>query len=178
MGIPSIHATMPLNFNDNSLEGIASLFSSLTGQLPDMSYPGSFDNLKGNAQGIILGGNLSIIFSLLGTISQPDFSGKLLFIEDLCEQLYHLDRIFYSLEMAGVLNELSGLIVGGMTDMRDTETPFGKSYREIILGHMKEKGIPVAFDFPAGHINDNRAIVFGKSAELSVNSSEITLRYL
>lgn len=177
-GLPSMHATMPLNFGENTNEALESLFSSLSGHPSVIKYPGTADNKSGVSEAQIVGGNLSIIYSLIGTATQPDYSGKILFIEDLCEQLYHLDRIFYSLKLAGILDTITGLIIGGMTDMRDTESPFGKTYQEIILDHLEGRDIPVAFGFPAGHINDNRAIVFGTAVKLAVDASEVSLTYL
>lgn len=178
MGLPSIHATMPLNFNDNSTEAIDTLFNALCGHFPNIVYPSSVDNKFGTGRGLLVGGNLSIIYSLIGTPSQPDYSDKILFIEDLSEQLYHLDRIFYTLRFSGILNQISGIVIGGMTEMKDTDVPFGKTYREIISEHLKDRSIPIAFDFPAGHINDNRALVLGTYVSLEVDHSEVRLVYL
>jgi muramoyltetrapeptide carboxypeptidase len=175
MGIESIHATMPLNFKENSGEALDSLISAITGEPYTISAAPRDENIHGDFTGEIVGGNLSILFSLLGTNDHIDYSNKTLFIEDLAEHIYHIDRIFYSFQKAGVLDKISGLIVGGMTKLMDTEISFGKSYEEVILSHVRDLGIPVCFDFPAGHIDDNRAVVFNKKASFTVNQTGATL---
>jgi muramoyltetrapeptide carboxypeptidase len=112
---------------------------------------------------------------MLGTNDQPDYSGTILFLEDLSEQLYHMDRIFHSLKKAGVLQQINGLIIGGMTDMKDTQDGFGQSLEEIIQHHVLDLGIPLAFEFPAGHIDDNRALLFGENVELIVSETNTRL---
>ena len=134
-------------------------------------------NIEGIAEGILIGGNLSILFSLLGTDDEVNFQDTILFIEDLAEQLYHLDRMLFAFKKAGILGQIKGLIVGGMTDMKDTAIPFGKSLEEIIIEHIKPYNIPLVFGFPAGHINDNRALVFGKKIKLEV-SEEVIFQYV
>ena len=124
----------------------------------------------------MLGGNLSIVHGLIGTDAQPDYTDSILFIEDLCEQLYNIDRIFYSLAKAGILDKIKGLIVGGMTDMKDTLVPFGQTIEEIILAHFMYRKIPIAFNFPAGHIDDNRAMIFGDNVALNVTSDNVYFR--
>ncbi len=178
MGYPSIHGTMPLNFKENSNESLQGLIETLKGTSISTTLPNNPYNQSGSSQGILIGGNLSILYSLIGTNDQVDYSNAILFIEDLCEPLYHLDRIFHSFRKAGILKKINGLVVGGMTDMKDTEIPFGMSVEEIILSHVAELQIPVMFNYPAGHIYDNRPLVFGVPAELSVNEKETTLRCL
>lgn len=170
-GLESIHATMPLNFTSNSEESLSTLLSALKKEPYAISILENKWNKKGRAKGKLVGGNLSILYSLLGTDDQIDYMDAILFIEDLSEQLYHLDRIFYAFQKVGILERISGLIVGGMTDMKDTAIPFGKSYEEIILEHFQFRKIPIVFGFPAGHIEDNRAMVFGREAELKVEIS-------
>lgn len=175
MGLPSIHGTMPLNFSQNSKRSLTTLIDAVSNTPKPIEWKSS-SGVHGESSGVLVGGNLSILFSLLGTNDQIDYNGKILFIEDLCEQLYHLDRMFYAFKKAGVLHQLKGMVVGGMSDMKDTEVPFGKNYQEIILSHTKMLGIPVAFDFPAGHQNDNCALVFGKEVSFkSGKKSIITL---
>jgi muramoyltetrapeptide carboxypeptidase len=131
----------------------------------------------GTVKGKLVGGNLSILYSLLGTDDQIDYSNTILFIEDLAEHLYHIDRMLFAMEKAGVFNKIKGLIVGGMTDLQDTDTPFGQSLEEIILHHFTYRKIPIAFHFPAGHIDDNRALILGSDCELNVNEIESTLNF-
>lgn len=169
LGLESIHGTMPLNFKENTPESFDSLINILHGDPLNYNLSSSPENKTGKGSGKLLGGNLSILHCLLGTDDQVDYNGAILFIEDLCEPLYHIDRIFHSLRKAGVLENISGLIVGGMTDLKDTEVPFGKSYKEIILSHFPYRNIPVCFDFPAGHIPDNRALIMGRNVTLEVD---------
>ena len=177
LGLPSIHGTMPLNFKENSNEALTTLLQHLEGNHKPISIPTHPMNIQGTAEGTLIGGNLSILYSLLGTDDEVNFQDTILFIEDLAEQLYHLDRMFFAFKKAGVLGQIKGLIVGGMTDMKDTAIPFGKSLEEIIIEHIKPYNIPLAFGFPAGHINDNRALVFGKKIMLEV-AEEITFQYV
>lgn len=174
--LPSIHATMPLNFQSNSEEALASMLDALQGNTLEYSFPSDLTNKLGRAKGNLIGGNLSILYSLIGTDEQPNYQDCVLFIEDLAEQLYHIDRMFYALAKAGILDRISGLIVGGMTDMKDTATPFGQSLETIVLNHFTLRNIPIAFGFPAGHIDDNRALIFGTDVEFEVSESEVILR--
>jgi len=177
MQIGSMHATMPLNFKENSPEAIDTLlFSLMNSKQATVSIPGSVKNRSGETEGVLLGGNASIVYSMLGTNDHPDYKGSILFLEDLAEQLYHIDRIFHALEKSGVLKQINGLIIGGMTDLKDTLVPFGQTLEEIILGHVAHYQIPVLFNFPAGHIDDNRALVFGDQVKLTVTPEKCTLQ--
>jgi muramoyltetrapeptide carboxypeptidase len=176
LGLPSIHGTMPLNFKENSPESLSTLLQHLEGNHQAVTIASHPMNISGIAEGNLIGGNLSILYSLLGTDDEVDFQDTILFIEDLAEQLYHLDRMFFAFKKAGVLGQINGLIVGGMTDMKDTAIPFGKSWEEIIIEHIKPYNIPLVFDFPAGHINDNRALVFGEKVRLEV-SEQVNIFY-
>jgi len=175
--LPSIHATMPLNFSSNSEESIRSLFGALLGEKRKIQITSSPFNKKGEVEGELIGGNLSIIYALLGTNDQVDYAGKILFIEDLAENLYAVDRMLYSLKKAGVLDKIAGLIIGGMTDLKDTLIPFGKTYQEIILNQLTYRKIPICFDFPAGHLDDNRALVFGEEVKLVVENSNSFIEF-
>jgi muramoyltetrapeptide carboxypeptidase len=175
LGVESIHGTMPLNFTENSEQALETLFHAIEGMNYSISSPSHTCNVKGKAEGTLLGGNLSILYSLLASDQKPDYRGSILFIEDLSEQLYHIDRIFHSLRKAGVLDQISGLIVGGMTEMKDTAIPFGKTLEEIILAHFQFKRIPICFEFPAGHIPDNRALILGRKVTLDVSENITTL---
>lgn len=177
-GLKSIHGTMPLNFSKNSHDSIETLIKALTGIDYNIACSATNYNKTGSAKGKLVGGNLSILYSLLGTNDMIDYSDTILVIEDLAEQLYHLDRMFYAFSKAGILDKIKGLIVGGMTDMKDTIIPFGKSYQEIILSHFEYRKIPICFDFPVGHIDDNRAIILGEQVELSVSLNGVEMNYL
>lgn len=178
LGIMSLHATMPLNFASNSKEALSTLDAALSGKQFEINAPSSSFNKAGLASGKLIGGNLSIIFSLLGTQDRFDFEKGILFLEDLSEQLYHLDRMFFTLKKAGIFNKINGLIIGGMTDLKDTTPSFGMTYEEIILEKMKGIAVPICFNFPSGHIDDNRAMILGAPVEFNVNSYGATLRYV
>lgn len=176
-GVASIHGTMPLNFEQNSEEALSTLVDTLKGKKCEFSWASSQHNLLGNAKGKLVGGNLSILYALLGTDDQIDFSNTVLYIEDVGEAIYAIDRMFYAFSKAGILDRIKGLVVGGMTNLSDTAVPFGKSYEEVILTHFEYRKIPIAFDFPAGHIDDNRALVLGADVTLSITDTQSQLAF-
>jgi len=169
--IETLHATMPINFPTNTLESLDSLKNALFGKELSFEFDAHQMNRNGVAKGEVVGGNLSILYSLTGTNSQIDTKDKILFIEDLDEYFYHMDRMMMNLDRAGMLSRLSGLMVGGMSDMNDNTIPFGKTAQEIIKEAVSKYDYPVCFDFPAGHIDDNRALVMGSEAVLDVGDN-------
>jgi muramoyltetrapeptide carboxypeptidase len=169
LGVRSIHGTMSLNFEKNSPETFETLLAALQGNKYEISTSTNKNNKEGSAEGILLGGNLSIVYSLLGTPDAYDFEDKILFLEDLAEHYYHIDRMFFALKKAGALDKIKGLVIGGMTDLEDTTAPFGMSLEDIVLQHFQYRKIPICFDFPAGHLDDNRALVLGRNAVLKVD---------
>jgi muramoyltetrapeptide carboxypeptidase len=171
LGLQSMHATMPLNFAGNTPEALDSLFDVPEGKKPQYQFASHPLNRKGKTVGILMGGNLSVLYSLMGSSSFPDTAGKILFLEDLDEYLYHIDRMMMAMKRAGVLENLAGLIVGGMTEMNDNTIPFGKTAEEIIRESVEEYDFPVAFGFPAGHQPDNRALIMGAEVRLKVEES-------
>ena len=172
-GTPTIHSTMPINMTENPTEeekiSNETLIDCLFGA--DISYvlPGHHLNQSGDTSGLLVGGNLSMLYSLCGSASDIDTRGKLLFLEDLDEYLYHVDRMMMNLKRTGKLDNLAGLIVGGMSDMRDNTIPFGKDAEQIILEHTVEYGYPIYFGFEAGHQKLNKALRFGLRAEIKDN---------
>lgn len=179
IGFQTVHGTMPVSLEDNSAFAKASLKKSLFGEKPDFTYPTNHSlNRKGEASGILVGGNLSILYSLCGSSSSLDTQGKILFIEDLDEYLYHIDRMVINLKRNGMLDNLAGLVVGGMTKMHDNRIPFGKTAQEIVMDAIQECDFPVAFDFPAGHLDDNRALIMGAQIELKVTEGDASITYL
>lgn len=168
IGIAAIHGSMPINFSTNTEESLDSWFRILTGNEVEYEFPAHHLNRAGIAEGRMIGGNLSMLYSLLGSRTQLDTAGAILFLEDLDEYLYHIDRMMMALDRAGMLSNLAGLIVGGMTDMNDNKVPFGKTAEEIIKDRVSQYSFPVCFGFPAGHIDDNRAWVHGKKIRLTV----------
>ena len=178
LGFQTLHATMPLDVEKNSKAALTSLKKCLFGEPISYKINSSEDNKLGTATGELVGGNLSILYSLLGSDSSIKTDGKILFIEDLDEYLYHIDRIFINLKRNRYFNNLKGLIVGGMTSMHDNAIPFGKNVKEIILDTVSEFDFPVVFDFPAGHLKDNRTLVLGKKINLQVQDKSTDLVFL
>ncbi|KAF0198150.1 MAG: muramoyltetrapeptide carboxypeptidase [Bacteroidetes bacterium] len=171
LGIETIHATMPLNFpSDGSTSPAAeALRKCLFGEAPEYRITAGPSSKDGNARGLVTGGNLSILYSLCGSPSDVETEGKILFIEDLDEYLYHIDRMMMNLKRCGKLERLAGLVVGGMTQMRDNSVPFGKTAEEIIADVVKEYKYPVLFGFPAGHQAENMPLLLGREATLEVS---------
>jgi muramoyltetrapeptide carboxypeptidase len=176
LNIASIHAAMPVTVAKATPETIESLRKALFGESLKYEIPFDTANKLGNAKGEIVGGNLSILYSLMGSNAQIDCKGKILFIEDIDEYLYHIDRMMMSLKRCGCFDNLNGLIVGGMTKMRDNDIPWGKNANQIIADVTKGYSFPILYNFPAGHFHDNRALVFGKqvSLELTAVTSKLT----
>jgi muramoyltetrapeptide carboxypeptidase len=177
--VETIHSTMPINFpkNGESNPSMNLLRDTLFGKNPSYSVSYHPLNKKGKAEGFVTGGNLSILYSLSGSDADINTEGKILFIEDLDEYLYHIDRMMMNLKRSGKLKVLAGLVVGGMTDMHDNPIPFGKSPLEIILDAVSEYEFPVCFDFPAGHNGNNYPLILGRRALLNVTSNGTTLDF-
>ena len=176
----SLHATMPINFpsyQSNDLP-ITSLFDALEGGVLEYNIASDKMNIEGQAKGLLVGGNLSILYSLRGTPADLDTNGKILFIEDLDEYLYHIDRMMMNLKLGGKLEHLKALIVGGMSDMNDNTIPFGKTAKQIILDTVREYNYPVLFNFPSGHIKENYALILGRNIHLQVQKEQSVLKYI
>ena len=178
LGVKSIHGSMPLNFESNSKEALETMLTILKGEKPIICCDVSTANHVGTAEGILMGGNLSIVFSLLGTDDSLNFDGGILFLEDLAEQLYHLDRMFFALKKAGAFSKIKGLIIGGMTDLEDTDNPTGLTIHQIVSHHFKYSKIPICYDFPIGHFEDNRSVIVGGDVKLDVSNTGVSLSYL
>ena len=171
--IETIHSLMPVNIKETDLQNdsVESLRKALFGEKIFYSKPITFCDKTGLSEGILTGGNLSILYSMMGSASEIDTDGKILFLEDVDEYLYHIDRMMMTLKRAGKLDKLKGLIVGGMDRMRDNEIPFGKTANEIIAEAIAEYLYPVCFDFPAGHGNVNLAMILGRRVRVNVHKS-------
>ena len=175
LGIASLHATMPINFESNTKGSLSSLKNSLFGNLNNIECKANPLNKFGKIEGDIVGGNLSIIYSLLGSQSHINTAGKILLIEDLDEYVYHIDRMIINLKRNGMLLELKGLIVGGMSDMNDNSISFGKTAEQIILEYTNEYNFPICFGFPAGHLSDNRCVRLGVKSTLEISKNHVIL---
>ena len=174
----SIHGQMPSAFENSSDAALQTLHKALFGKPLSYDYPPSSTlNRNGIAKGQLIGGNLAILHALLGSASDMNFTDKILFIEDVGEKVYNIDRMMWTLKRAGKLAQLKGLIVGGFTDLQFSKPPFHMDYKEIIYEKIKNYGYPVAFDFPAGHIEDNRSLIHGSEVDFKVSDSSISLLF-
>ncbi|MFZ7114424.1 MAG: S66 peptidase family protein [Bacteroidota bacterium] len=171
--VQTLHAPMSLNIPKLNAPCLQVFKETLFGkplryssskQLPQLEKL----NRKGKSKGRLVGGNLSILYSMSGTPSEIDTAGKILFLEDLDEYLYHVDRMMMNLKRSGKLKDLAGLIVGGMSEMKDNPIPFGKTAEEIIHDAVKEFSFPVVYGFPAGHIPNNYPLIMGSEVTLNV----------
>jgi muramoyltetrapeptide carboxypeptidase len=176
----SMHSPMAAAFNNGGAENefVQSLREAITGELYNYSGDGNFLNRKGLAQGELIGGNLSLIIHLIGTVSDFDTRNKILFLEDVGEYLYNIDRMMMQLKRTGKLEELSALIIGGFTELKDTTIPFGQDVYDLIFDKIKEYDYPVCFDFPVSHTDRNYALKIGVKHQLSVTEREVILKEL
>lgn len=168
--IATLHSTMPISMSTEAAENNYSLCHLLKGEKMQYSIPAHTLNRNGSVEGELVGGNLSILYSLLGTSSDLSLKGKILLIEDIEEYLYHIDRMIVSLERTGKLADISGLIVGGMSKMNDNTIPFGKNAEEIIAEHCAKYSFPIVFNFPVGHTAQNIALKLGSKIRLKVSN--------
>jgi len=174
---PSLHASM-LSVYEKNAESTESIRKCLFGEKIKYEFEVNKLNRTGTTHGILVGGNISLLHTLSGTREDLDTAGKILFIEDVDENLHHLDRIMIHFKRTGKLAKLAGLLVGGLTEMKDDPIPFGLSPEEIVLDAVKEYKYPVAFGFPAGHMDRNLALYLGLKAELKVGTNNCSLTYL
>ncbi|MNS07843.1 putative murein peptide carboxypeptidase [compost metagenome] len=171
MGFKSIHGIMPISVAKASAEAIESLRLALFGAPLKYEIDGNPMNRPGRASGEVVGGNLSILYSVLGSQSAIECTDKILFLEDLDEYLYHIDRMMMNLKRNGCLDNIKGIIVGAMTKMKDNDIPWGKNALEIIQDVTKKYDIPIIYNFPAGHIQDNRALILGSKVTIDVTDT-------
>lgn len=174
LGLSSIHASMPFYLEKKTQESLQSLYDALLGHPLHYEWEAHPCNRQGEAQGILVGGNLSVLYGMMGSNSFPETDNRILFLEEIDEYIYHIERMMLGLKRAGKLKSLKGLIIGGLSAIHDNSDPFGKTVEQAIFDTVKEYGYPVCFNAPSGHIDDNRALVLGSQATLSV-THEITL---
>jgi len=176
--IQTIHGQMPVNIPDASAKSLESLRMALFGEDINYKYHTHELNRNGEAGSVLIGGNLSLLIAISGSVSDMDYTGKILFIEDVGEYLYAIDRMVRSLDRAGKLKNLAGLIVGGFSEVKDNEIPFGQTVPEIIMDVVKNYNYPVCFDFPAGHVPDNRSLILGRKLRMEVLNEHVYIHYL
>lgn len=171
LGIPSIHGSLAGYFDKKTPEAMQSLYDAIMGKPLHYEWPAPTLSRPGEAEGVIVGGNLSVLYGMLGSNSFPETDGMILFIEEVDEYIYHVERMMYALRRAGKLQNLKALIVGGLTDIHDNPDPFGKPVEQAIFDVVKDYNYPVIFGFPAGHQPDNRAIILGKEACFTIGDT-------
>lgn len=185
LGVQSLHAGMPTQIMDKSESTRKSLKNALFGKTLTYEIPTSSKNRYGKAEAELVGGNLSIIYSLLGSPTTLNTKGKILFLEDLDEYLYHLDRMMQNLKRNALFKHVKGVIIGGMSDMRDntrefgfaTDNPYGKTALEIIEESLSDYEFPVIFDFPAGHLEDNSALILGSKVFMETYAEKTQIQF-
>jgi muramoyltetrapeptide carboxypeptidase len=175
--LPCIHGQMPLNIPDASAYSLETLRMALFGQELAYQLKPNPLNRTGESSGTLIGGNLSLLLAISGSVSDMDYTGKVLFIEDVGEYLYAVDRMLRALKRAGKLKNLAGLIVGGFTDLKDNDISFGQTLPQIVMDVVADYDYPVCFDFPAGHVSNNCSLVLGKTLNLSVKTDGVNITY-
>ena len=166
---------MPFYFANKTEVAKQSLFNALTGKCLHYEFPANPLNRLGKMEGEIVGGNLSVLMGMNGSDIFPETDGKILFIEEVDEYIYHIDRMMHCLKRAGKLAHLKGLIVGGLTQIKDNTHPFGQTVEEVIAEAVSEYDYPVCFGFPAGHFDDNRVLTFGITTQMIINQDVVVL---
>ena len=178
LGIETLHTTVPIFFKNGTPNvGSDSLKNALFGNHKGLEWASHSLNRTGNSSGQLVGGNLSVLYSIMGTPSQMDFSGTILFLEDLTENLYHLDRMMLQMKRAGHLSKLSGLVIGQFTEMTDNPIPFGKTPEEIIFEAVSEYDYPLAFNAPIGHVEENEAVYQSRQTNMLVEQSNSKITF-
>ena len=173
----TIHGQMPVNIPDASAGSLETLRRALFGEGLHYHFNSHALNRAGKCFGVLVGGNLSLLIAISGSVSDLDYTDKILFIEDVGEYLYAVDRMLRTLKRAGKLKNLAGLIIGGFTDIKDNDIPFGQTVPEIIMEIVEEYHYPVCFEFPAGHIPNNCSLILGRELHLIVEKHALTTTY-
>jgi muramoyltetrapeptide carboxypeptidase len=176
--IASLHAPMAAAFNDGEFKNqyIESLHNALLGEKANYTTTGNSFDQEGKATGILLGGNLSLLVNMIGTPSDIKTKNKILFIEEVGEYIYSVDRMMHQLKRSGKLDNLKGLIIGKFSEMKDTTIPFGQTVEEVIKDLVKEYDFPVSFDFPVSHEKENCALKIGVKYKLKVQQGKVELK--
>ncbi|MFT3904157.1 MAG: LD-carboxypeptidase [Niabella sp.] len=178
LGIATLHAPMAAAFNDNGYRNkyVKSLKAALQGVKADYTCKGHRLNQPGEATAMLVGGNLALMVHTIGTPSEIETNGRILFIEDVGEQKYNIDRMMYQLKRSGKLAKLRGLILGGFTDVLDTTRPFGEEVHDILRHLVEEYDYPICYNFPVSHDKENYALKVGCTYHLFVSAKQVRLR--
>ena len=180
LGFASVHGPMPLKFPDISKNDVsmAHLKNTLFGENIVYKIPSKKENIPGKAQGVLIGGNLAVLTNLNGSRSDFDPAEKILFIEDIDEYYYQIDRMLWALERSHDLSQLNGMVIGQFSSIKDNDIPFGFSLHQIFLQHFEKYGFPVCFDFPAGHDDPNYTLILGNGLLLDIKPDQTHIEIL
>lgn len=181
LGVETLHAMMPSNMEfdaESRKESVNTLKKALLENTLEYSIPPSIYNRPGNATGLLIGGNLTLVANQLGTNSALDTEGKILFLEEIGEYKYHIDRMLRALQRNGYFDNCSGLIIGGMSHIKKNTTVWGQSIEDLILDIVKDYDFPILFDFPAGHDPENRALFMGRQVEINVSETNSEVKFV
>lgn len=179
-GVETIHAIMCVSLTEdlNEIkESVETFKTALFGKPLQYTLPASNYNKTGSAKGQLVGGNLTILHTMLGSNTSINMTNKILFIEEIGEYKYHIDRMLQSLKRAGYFKNCNGVIVGNMSKLRKNSTLWGTSVEQLILDALAEYSFPIAFNMPAGHEDDNRALILGRTINLKVGKTKSTLMF-
>lgn len=179
LGIETIHSVMLQGIPKASAATIMSLRQALFGESLQYEFPKHAENKNNNkmVEGTLIGGNLSVFYALIGSDSDTDTTDKILFIEDIDEYLYHLDRMLVSLRRSGKLANLKALLVGAMIDIKESTLAYGQTPYEIILEQTSNYGYPVYFDFPCGHQSDNLTLILGREIQITPERGTVKINF-
>jgi muramoyltetrapeptide carboxypeptidase len=177
LGVASLHAQMPYTFDDATPESLESLRAALFGEEISYQVESIFENRSGHAEGLLIGGNLTLLVMVQRSVSEMDYTDTILFIEDVGERGASIDRLMRMLKRAGKLKSLKGLIVGAFNELPDEKIPYGQSPEEIIWDIVSEYDFPVCFNFPTGHIDDNRTMIMGRNVALNIDGQQVSLKF-
>lgn len=173
-----MHAQMPYTFDEATPESLESLRQALFGESLNYNYISDFKNKVGKADGALIGGNLSLLTMVQGSASEMDYTDKILFLEEIGEHEYAIDRMVRMLKRSGKLEKLNGLIIGAFNGIETESIPFGQTPEELIAALVKEYDYPVCYNFPTGHINNNLTMILGKNISLNIKEHQVNLNYL
>lgn len=176
--VQCIHGQMPYTFDESTDAALISLRKSLFGEKQEYEYESVFKNRPGMANGTLIGGNLSLLTMVQGSVSEMNYDGKILFLEDVGEQEYGIDRMLRMLKRAGKLDHLKGLIIGAFNEIEEEKISFGQTADEVIWEIVKDYDFPVCFNFPTGHIENNLSMVLGADVALNVETNNVQFKYL
>ncbi len=179
LGVESLHSEMPrfVPPAEPDLASMDSLRAALFGETKQYSLQPHASNRAGKSRGILVGGNLSVLYSVAGSSLEPEMAGRILFIEDIGEYLYHIDRMMMNLAIRDRLKDLKGLVVGNMNNMMVSGSGYRKPAYTVIRNAVSQYDFPVMFGFPAGHAHPNMSLILGREVEISVNSRQCTLTF-